>query len=512
MRSLVLVFALLFVSSISVPAWSQSWHRAESEHYVVFAELDEPKIRQVVRDMEAFHQALGQALPSDAKRGRKLQTYLDADAKRITWAVDRALSGWSLAGAEFAGNFSLYNEKELPQYRYSSIQFAQASYYITSGFFRTVPPWFRVGASAALQTSVRADPERYEVENAYLIGVPDMRRPLRSSLNTKHLKEIFTTEQSSHKAGPYARFFARSREVARVLLFDPAYSGKLVAYLNALNEGASLEEAIKELGDLDALQESVAASSSNPNPRIQLFPVSDYPDSAVNVRPMANDEVALVAYRFARLGGKRAKIAAKRLKGITSRYPQSAEAWYEFAAAEYALVRESLFGGTPDFRGFGFSNSQIIVTNDAYSDRIAWEAVNRALDLDPDHAPARVLKAEIQISRLLQAVDEDLAPDFEAVRALLEPLAAEPERYPLAAAVAYQSYLEQEIEPTPQALDRLGRAFVTNRGVNDFRYAYASALARVGQTDSAEILLKAMLSNPEFREAAQAALDQTRSP
>ena len=478
----------------------------------MFAELDEPEIRTVVRDMEAFRQALEQTLPSDAKPGRKLQTYLDADTKRITWAVDRVLSGWSLAGAEFAGNFSLYQPEGPPQFRYSSIQFAQASYYVTSGFFRTAPPWFRVGVSAALRTSARADPEAYGVENAYLIGVPDVRRPLDVSLNVKHLEDVLTTEQSSHDSSTYGRFFVRSRELARVLLFDPAYSGKLVSYLNALNTGASLEEAIEELGDLSTLQESVATLSKMRNPPIRLFPVSDYPDSGVSVRPMTKDEVALVAYRFARLGGKRAKIAAKRLKGVTNRYPQSAEAWYEYAAAEHALVRESLFGGTPDFRGFGFSNRQIIVTNDPYSDRIAWEAVNRALELDPDHAPARVLKAEIQIARLLKAFDEDLTTEFEAVRALLEPLAAQPERYPLAAAVSYQSYLEQEIEPTREALDRLGRAFVANRGVGDFRYAYASALARTGEVETAEVLLKAMLSNPKFQDAAKAALTQTRLP
>lgn len=506
MRILAFLLALFAVS----PALAQSWHRAESDHYVVLGELDEAEIRAVAQDMEAFRQALAQLLPSEARRGRKLQVYLDSDTKRIEWAFNREVSGNTMAGAEFAGSFSLYRSEDLAQYRTNSVRFAQASYYITSGYFRTQPPWFRVGAAAALATSLPADPELYNVENAYLIGVPDVRRPLTISLNEKDIRSLLAVENFPRKGSEYGRIYRRSRELARVLLLDASHSGKLEAYLGALTRGASLEGAIDELGDLAALEESVAALNANRKPPVQLLTITEVPEEAISVRPMTKDEVALVAYRFARLGGERAKVAAKRLRGITERFPDSAEAWYEYAAAEYALVRDSLFGGTPDFRGFGFSSNQIIVTNDPYSDRIAMEAVNRALAIDPDHAPARVLKAEIQIARLLLAEDEYLTPEFEKVRALLEPLAAQPERYPLAAAVAYQSYLEQEIEPTQEALDRLGRAFVANRGVGEFRYAYASALARIGERETAEILLKAMLSHPEFKDAAKAALDQVR--
>lgn len=507
MRLIVFLLALLAAS----PALAQDWHRAESEHYIVHGELDEAEIREVAKDMEAFRQALVQMLPSEAQRGRKLEVYLDKNTKRIEWAFNREVSGYSMAGAEFSGSFSRYDRRDLPQFRAKSIHFAQASDYITSGYFRTLPPWFRVGASAALETGLRADPKRYNVENAYMMGVPDVERPLTNSLDEEDMRAILTVETFPRSARDYGPIYARSRELARVLLFDAAHSGKLEAYLDALTKGASLEGAIEKLGDLAALEESVAALNANRNPPVRLLKITDVPDETISVRPMGEDEIALVAYRFARLSGERANLAAKRLRGVADDFPDSAEAWFEYAAAEYALVRESLFGGTPDFRGFGFSNSQIIVTNDPYSDRIAWQAVNRALEIDPAHAEARVLKAEIQIARLLLAEeDENLAPEFEKVRALIEPLAARPEVYPLAAAVSYQSFLEQEIEPPQEALERLGRAFIANRGVAEFRYAYASALARVGERETAELLLKAMLSNPKFRDAAQAALDQVR--
>ncbi|MEL7318991.1 MAG: hypothetical protein AAFN04_10180 [Pseudomonadota bacterium] len=512
MRSLVLVFALFVVASFSVPAWSQTWHRAESDNYIVFAQLDEQTIRDVARNMENYRQTLEKLLPTDAKRGRKLQAYLDADAKRIIWASKKQLSGFTIAGAEFSGTFSLYDAQDTPQYRAHAVQFSQASYYTETGFFRTMPPWFRIGSPATLSTSAVSEEEIYGVANAYLVGVPDLRRPLKKSVRAEDIRSVLTREGSPRRHKNYPLFYRNSREIARVLLLDASYAGRLEAYLDALTNGASLDEALAELGDLNAIAASIKALKANRNPPVQLIPFEPVSLGSIDVRPMAKDEIALVAYRFARLGGERPKITAKRLAGVAQRFQQSAEAWYEYAAAEYALVRDSLFGGTPDFRGFGFSNSQIIVTSDPYPDRVAWQAVNRALELNPDHAPAGVLKAEIQISRLLKAFDENLGPEFEAVRTLLEPLAAQPERYPLAAAVAYQSYLEQEIEPTPEALDRLGRAFVANRGVREFRYAYASALARVGQRDEAKLLLLGLLSDPDYRDAAQAALNQTRVP
>ena len=223
---------------------------------------------------------------------------------------------------------------------------------------------------------------------------------------------------------------------------------------------------------------------------------------------MREDEIALIVTRFERLRKDGYEDAARKLEKTTEKMPDSALVWAEFAAAEFARVRAADFGGGQVFRGFGFSNGEIIVAANPYSDAKAWRAANRALALDPDLAQARELKAEILMSRLVRLDDLDDAESFETIRNLLAQLAADAERHPLAAALYHQSYIEQGIAPPPEAVEQLGRAFVANPGVEEFRYAYAVTLARAGHRDVAERLLTSMLNHPEFREAAERALEQ----
>lgn len=501
MRWLIILLAFFAAS----PAFADTWLRTESDNYIVHAALPETELKTVVQDMEDFRRVLQTFFPSDAKQGHKLALYLDPNIRRIRWAIKMNVGGFGGGGPELAAAFSYYTPSQGPDIRMYPVQFQQTQYYIDGSFFRTLPPWTLAGIPAVFAPSFRNE------EGQFLVGVPSVNSPLESGISVGAIRDVLEAEFASRNDNAYRRFYRRSREMARVLLFDTAYSGRMEAYLQALTNGASLTDAAQTLGELEALDEAVKALIANSEPPIRMISLFEQPPVSIAVTTLPKGEEDLVALRFARILDTRPKTVTNRLRKLTRKHPESASVWYEYAAAEHSRVRKSLFGGEPDFRGFGFSNSRIIVAANPYSDRIAWEAVNRALTLDPDLAPARVLKAEILMARLLKAdLSDDVAHEFEAMRALLEPLAAQPEQYPLAAAVAYQSYLEQEIEPPQPALDRLGRAFVANRGVEEFRYAYASALARVGERETAELLLRAMLFDPEFREAAQAALDQVR--
>ncbi|MEM9085443.1 MAG: hypothetical protein AAGB23_05925 [Pseudomonadota bacterium] len=502
LRHLIGFFAALLFTS---PALATGWHRAESTHYVIHAELPQEDLRILMQEAEDFRRLLQILFPSEAKQGRKLQLYLDRNTRRIEWALQMRSSGFSEDSPEFAGAFAYFRRLDGNQYGPYAIYFQQTQYYINGSFYRTLPPWVLAGVPATFA------PSRRDESGAFKVGVPNLRSPLINGIDGKAIRAALKTEYATRNNYAYSVFYRRSREMARVLLFDDAHAGRMDQYLDKLTMGASLAEAADQLGDLNALSASVKRLRANGANAMRVVSLPIAPPVTIEVRAMTQDEVDLVALRFTRLVGSRPKTVNRRLRKLTQKHANSADVWHEYAASEYERVRKSLFGGEPNFRGFGFSNNQIIVPATTYSDRLAWAAVNRALELDPDHAPARILKAEITIGRLLKAdLDEDLSEEFAALRRELDPLAAQPETYPLAAAVAYQSYLEEGIDPPRDALDRLGRAFLANRGVKEFRYAYASALARIGEREAAEVLLRAMLFDPAFREAAQAAIDQQR--
>lgn len=267
-----------------------------------------------------------------------------------------------------------------------------------------------------------------------------------------------------------------------------------------------MDEAKAQLGDLDALAAAITARAESGRVHLQRLPLEVSWEGTIAIEPMLAKQVELIPFRFARLNEKDLERNAHKLQKLTRRYPESADVWFEYAATEFARVRKGRSGGEV-FRGFGFSNGELLVVASPYSDRLAWDAVNRAVELDPGHIAAQVLRAEIQLGRLVLSADENEAQAYEDLRRTLQPLAANAERHPLAAALLFQSYIEQGIAPPSDALDLLGRAFLSNPGVEEFRYAYAVALSREGDRERARELLLSMLNNPDYVEAARRALE-----
>ncbi|MEO0689835.1 MAG: hypothetical protein AAFY51_05975, partial [Pseudomonadota bacterium] len=69
LRHLIGFFAALLFTS---PALATGWHREESTHYVIHAELPQEDLRILMQEAEDFRRLLQVLFPSEAKQGRKL--------------------------------------------------------------------------------------------------------------------------------------------------------------------------------------------------------------------------------------------------------------------------------------------------------------------------------------------------------------------------------------------------------------------------------------------------------
>lgn len=490
---------------IAQPTFAADWLEAESDHYVVTAKLDGDQLRSVVRQMEDFDWLLEAQLPSQTRSQRKARIFLEDDYATISKVTPVTVSGWAYNHPEMAGSYSSYKPGENPASRLYSIFHAQTVLFTENSFIRPNAWWVRQGVSSFYATVYRDD------DGNFIVGAPDLLRPLRTRVSGSELANMLMIERTPRSQSRFEDYSLISREAATALLINFDNAGIMESYLDAFGQGISLEQAGEKIGDLDALARQINLRASSPTKSVLQIPAPPRAPTNITVRQLGKDEIALIELRLQRLSDRRRETTARKLSRLTEDYSESAEVWYEYAAAEYALVQEADFGGEPVFRGFGFSNGELIVSANRirYSDEKAWAAVNRALELRPEYAAANRLKAEILMARSLRAPDDYTDADFDTVRMLLAPFASEPELYPLAAAVFFQSFVEQGLTPPQSALDGLGRAFVTNPGVGAFRYAYAVALARQGQADAAEQLLVSMLNHPEFKEAAQRALTQT---
>lgn len=415
--------------------------------------------------------------------------------------VDFGASAVCENNAELPVAYALYMPDARGKPDPGEIFYCLSQFHIGNGFFRPKPMWVTAGLSHYFGTATRNE------AGVFVIGTPRRLKPP-PGITRLALAETLKVRFRHRREEDYARFLDLSRALASPLLLEARYSGLLDRYVDAYAGGRSMEDAARELGDLDALaQELGRRRIVAPVRRVQVSPPSA---PQITVRPMRADEIALIDLRFERLLETRLKSTAKELRELTMRHPDSAMVWYEYAATEYARVQHSDFGGKPVFRGFGFSNGELIVLANPYSDAEAWRAVNAALAIDPDHAPAQRLKAEIMLARLVREGNPDDPPSYDEVRALLSRQARAPEANPLAAALYYQTYIEQGRTPPKAALKQLERAFLHNAGVADLRYAKAVALSREGEKNKARGLLISMLNDPAYSAAAWRALEVTQ--
>ncbi len=492
---------LLWALCISLPAHAADWLRAESDHYIVHAQLEEAELRALMLTIEDFDRVVHGIVPGDTTPGRKPEFYLADDDRRIARIINFGATGVCENHPELPIAYVRYDPSRLAKARNSEIFFCVSQFHLNNAFFRPKPMWLTAGVPQFFATAYRND------EGLFIVGAPNALRPYRGKVSETALADALKVQVRHRSETAYAHFFDLSRVLAGPLLLDRQYAGVLNRYLDAYSAGRTMEDAARELGDLNALaqqlnQRRVVA----PMRRVMIDPPVN---AEIAIRPMQADEIAVYELRMERLFRNRHENIARKLAALTRRRPESALVWYEYAAAEYARVKDSDFGGDPVFRGFGFSSGEIIVTANPYSDSQAWRAVNRAIDLNPELAQAQRLRAEILLSRLVRAGELTDAEEFNEVRQMLAPLARDPERHPLAAALYHQSYVEQGREPPEVALDQLARAFMANAGVGDIRYAYATALSRRGEKALAHSLLISMLNDPAFEVAAWRALEMT---
>ena len=497
---MLLRFALLLIAlSLSVEARASDWLRAETEHFVIHADLDEEDIRELAVRLESFLILLERQLPHQVMPARKHHVFLDDHDGRISRVTGRRLGGYAESWPEMDASFSVFSTRYGDQFRHLHVSDAVAKLHWSGSFIRPSAPWLSHGLTGYFNTAMLSR------DGKFVLGVPDVWYPMAGRPTQQRFRDVMLVRAHPTDSS-YDDFKRTSRELVRGLLSDPANDAKIEEYMRAYVAGGAMEDGVEIIGDLAPVVESARAIARG-RPTLLTSPVGLDWSGPIDVLRMGEDEIALVDIRFRRLLDHEREDVARDLARLTERFPDSADVWYEYAAAEFALYEGGLYGPDRVFRGLGYARGVIVVTARKYSDEDAWRAASRALEIDPDHAQARRLKAEIMLARLVRNGEFENEEGFDEVRALLAPLVAEPGKQPLAAALHYETFIEQGVAPPENAFDALGRAFIGNVGVEELRYAYAVALVRRGERELAHTLLESMLNNPDYRDAAQSALD-----
>ena len=438
----VIVAATLLLASTPAAA---SWLEARSPHFIVYSEAGEPALRDMATKLERFDQGMRRLrdLPDEPSNTvNPLTVFVVPDAA----AVRRlCLQGASSANActNVAGFYNGHAGGSVaftPRRSGSGSPFdldAQtvlfheySHFFMFQNYSAVYPAWFTEGFAEFNSTA------EFDSDGSIGFGKPAYHRFLGLMRGTVlPLASLFGANDLKLKPDQRESLYGRGWLLTHYLTFEPSRRGQLSAYLKAVNDGTpSLAAATTNFGDLRKLEADLDAYLHRRTMRYVRLARSETPIGAITIRTLGPGENAMMPIRLRSKRGVNATTAqaldddARRIAASFANDPavQDALAEAEFDAAHVDL---------------------------------AEAAADRALAVAPADQTAMLYKGRSLMRRAAAAKSTDptawrTARSWFVKANRLQPDAAEP------LMLFYRSYLVARVEPTPNAIMGLRRAFV----------------------------------------------------
>lgn len=427
--------AALAALAFATPAQAD-WLKAESEHFVVYADDSEKDVRHFAEILERYHAAM------EVVTGRKSEP--PSPSNRVTiYSVGSTRDVRDLAGgSKFLGGFYIpragASAAFVSDVRPSSGELERAmitllheyAHHFLIGSSRfAMPVWMNEGAADFFASA------RFPKNGGVDIGRPAQHRAmeLKFAVNVP-IEELLSRSFAlpTGKNARYDEFYGRSWALYHYLTFEPTRRGQLVGYARRIAEGASSIDAAREVfGDLQALDKELERYLR----QRKMFGFTFAPE-AISFAPVTVTRVSQglgemlpTMIRSKRgVDEEQAKEVLESARLIAAKYPGDAHVLAALAEAE----------------------------QDAGNRDAAVAAADRAISIDPSVKNAYVQKGLALFEKAMEVEDGDaiFAQSLGAFSALnkLE------QDHPIPLIYYYRIFFERRAEPTETAKHALERA------------------------------------------------------
>lgn len=423
--------------ALLAPAAAQAeWYEASSDHFVVYADDRPEAITRFADELEKFDKAMRVFYP-------KARPAATGPANRVAVFV---LSGSTasvakLTGDKFTRGFYIPraggNVAFVPRvsaradtYELSGaavLRHEYAHHFMYTSFPAIFPIWFSEGFGEFWSTV------KFERDGSALIGTSPAHRAWGLvSGNPLPVDRLVTLTNRKLNIDQREAIYGRGWLLTHYLMSDPARQKQLGAYMQAINQGESLEKAAEALGDLKELGkalEKYLGRSRLPATRIAATALVTAP---VKLRKLTAGEVATMAVRVQSRAGvneEEAKKVVLEARKAAGPYPDDPGAQVALAEAEY----------------------------DAGNFALAEAAADRAIAADPKRGEALMYRAMAKFARA-EAGDPKADPWPAVRRAIVAVNRADPED-PRPLMLFYRSFHAADEVPTKNAKDGLAKAY-----------------------------------------------------
>ncbi|MGX7925512.1 DUF1570 domain-containing protein [Tsuneonella sp. HG094] len=249
--------ATLIIAWCATPAAAE-WHKAESEHFVIYADDGEKDIRKFAEMLERYRSAMefatGFKYPKPSPSNR-VTVYAVGDAKDVqslAGTTSRFLQGFYVprAGASVAFVPDMRSTRGEPDPAMSTLMHEYSHHFLLSASRSPMPRWVSEGAAEFYSSATFMD------NGGVQIGKPNQSRGYElfnaDSLTIEELLD--EAEYAKRKSRRYDSFYGQSWLLYHYLMFVPERTGQIGKYLREFAAGKPpLDAARAAFGDLSVL-------------------------------------------------------------------------------------------------------------------------------------------------------------------------------------------------------------------------------------------------------------------
>jgi tetratricopeptide (TPR) repeat protein len=468
-----LFFLWLILLACATPAEAR-WREASSRHFVIYSEQSESELRRYAEELERFDRTLrlhlGRPDPERSPATR-LSIYVLEDLD----ALQRFLNSDSVAGIYFprvSGSVSFtagarerdYQNDEQALTPRIVLFHEYTHHFIFNNSAFGAPLWLSEGYPEFWSTV------QFDDDGNVRYGIPALHRNAELSLaRPMRVQELLALRYPIRDGETVAVAYGRGWLLTHYLFLEPSRAGQLNAYLRALGQGQSAEEAAAVFGDLGQLDRELQRYLRRSSFSYRTVDAAQVPPGPVSIRQLSNAEEAVMRVRLRSERGvdrDEAQALVPEARRAAAPYPNDAAAQIVLAEAEY----------------------------DAGNYDLAEAAADRAIAADPRMVDAHLYKARSIWARL--AVAGRATPEqWREVRRILSAANRIDPNDPEPLVLFYQSYGASRAAPTANAIEGLLFAHQLAREDRTVRLAAGRELLAAGDADSARVVLSPFTSD-----------------
>ena len=429
-------FLALLCAFLCIPGMAQAkWMEASSEHFVVYADASEARLRKFSEQLESFHAAMAfltatnTAAPSPSNRvtvyvvgsGRQVRALMEGDNALVAGFYKPG------AGRSIAVVSKITPGGEKLDFSMIALLHEYAHHFMISGSTFPLPGWLTEG-SAEFYSSAS-----FERDGHVGIGMPAYHRAgeLTYSRDVTVEELLDPAVRRKKQSSMHDAFYGKSWLFYHYLQFEPGQGAKLKKYYGLLTGGTKPREAgLEAFGDFKALEKDLDRYLA----RSRIITLRLKPEwlksGPITVRALGEGEAEVMPYVVRSQVGVTEETAGKiasSVREIAMRYPADAAVLSELAEAEF----------------------------DAGNDQAAIAAADAALAIDPKRVNAYVQKG---YALFRMAGDGDKGVTFKDARRPFIALNKVENDHPLPLYYFYRGFVEQGDTPPDVAIHGLERA------------------------------------------------------